>query len=141
MGRKRVSQLVTVEPKAILARYAEGEKMSEIAPSLGLKGAEQIYRKLLRECPEEWKEHQAARAIRILEEARDEMELAQDALSLARARERVRSAQWELERTCRRIYGQDVPQSVAAVQVNINLRREKQLDVVASQEDAPSEPL
>ena len=101
--------------------------MSDIAPTLGLKGAEQIYRKLLRECPEEWKEHQAARAIRILEEARDDMENVSktpDALSLARARERLRSAQWELERTCRRIYGTDVPASVAAVQVNINLRRE-----------------
>ena len=49
------SALVLVEPTAILARYAEGEKMADIAPTLGLKGAEQIYRKLLKECPEEWK--------------------------------------------------------------------------------------
>ena len=54
------------------------------------------------------------------------METASDALSLARARERVRAAQWELERTCRRIYGQDQPPAgVNAVQININLRRDQ----------------
>jgi hypothetical protein len=45
-------------------------------------------------------------------------------LSLSRARERLKAAQWDLERVCRRIYGQDAPpQGVNAVQININLKR------------------
>ena len=43
-------------------------------------------------------------------------------LSLSRARERLKAAQWDLERICRRIYGQD--QAVDAsgkVSININL--------------------
>ena len=44
-------------------------------------------------------------------------------VDLARARESLRSAQWDLERVCRRIYGQDAPPNAAqAVQININLR-------------------
>ena len=48
---------------------------------------------------------------------------AQTPLDLTRAREQLRSAQWDLERVCRRIYGQDQPPAgMNAVQININLR-------------------
>jgi hypothetical protein len=49
---------------------------------------------------------------------------AKDGLELARARELVRSAQWQLERVLSRIYGQK--QEVApssAVQINIGIAR------------------
>jgi hypothetical protein len=42
----------------------------------------------------------------------------------------LRSAQWDLERVCRRIYGQDVAQVSQAVQININLRREHATNAV-----------
>jgi hypothetical protein len=58
------------------------------------------------------------------------MDRAANPLDLARAREQLRGAQWDLERVCRRIYGQDVAQVAQAVQVNINLRRESATDAV-----------
>lgn len=81
------------------------------------------YALLLREHEAEWKEAQKARAMARLERAQHELKTAPDALSLARAREEVRAAQWELERLLRRLYGQDAPQQAQAVQININLRR------------------
>lgn len=45
-------------------------------------------------------------------------------LSLAHARERLRAAQWDLERVCKRIYGQDqLPSSVVPIQINIGIAR------------------
>ena len=49
---------------------------------------------------------QVARAITQKESAEDELDGANDPLTLARARERLRGAQWELERIFHRIYGQ-----------------------------------
>jgi hypothetical protein len=119
--------LANLDRKAFIAealnRYEQGELMVDIALSIGLKGAEQIYRLLIAEVPDEWKSYQAARALRRLEDATRQLENAPDALSLARAREQTKAAQWELERLLRRIYGQDVPANLAqAVQININLR-------------------
>jgi hypothetical protein len=70
-----------------------------------------------------------------------ELEEAPDALSLARAREKVRSAQWELERLLRRLYGQD-----REINVNVNLdlgdrlrrARERVIDVSTPQKEALS---
>ena len=65
------------------------------------------------------------------------------ALTLARLRAceaQLRAAQWDLERVCRRIYGQDAPPAgSAAVQININLRNQSDkkdvqaIDVTAEQ--------
>lgn len=50
------------------------------------------------------------------------------ALRLARARELWKRATWFAERRDRARYGQDVPVVASAVQININLRREKETD-------------
>jgi len=99
--------------------------MLEIAQSYGLKGSEQLYRLLLATDPERWKEYQAAKVLKRLDDANKGLETASDALSLARAREQVRSAQWELERVLRRIYGQDqgVTQQ-SPIQINIGITRD-----------------
>jgi hypothetical protein len=55
-----------------------------------------------------------------LERARTDRELAQNVLDLARARDDEKSAQWELERLLRRLYGQDAEQrSQAIIQINL----------------------
>jgi hypothetical protein len=96
-----------------------------MAPEYGVSDVT-IYALLLRDHEDDWKEVQRARAMARLEKSQKELETAPDALSLARARERVRSAQWELERLLRRLYGQDQqPAAGNAVQININLRREE----------------
>lgn len=103
-----------------------------MAPEYGVSDVT-IYALLLREREDDWKEVQRARALARLERAQGEMETAPDVLSLARARERVRSAQWELERLMRRLYGQDAPAHVgSAVQINISLRRDNEREPVGS---------
>jgi hypothetical protein len=106
----------------ILARYEHGELMSTIATSIGLKGSEQLYRLLISTAPDKWKDYQAARAMRRLEDATILLETAPDGLTLSRAREQVKAAQWELERLLRRLYGSDAPgSSQGGVQINIGI--------------------
>ena len=65
------------------------------------------------------------------DDAENELDGATNALDITRARERLRAAQWDLERVCRRIYGQDAPPAgVNAVQININLRSERATNAV-----------
>lgn len=108
--------------ESILAGYNEGKQVAEMAPAFGLSDVT-IYALLLRDHEDDWKQAQKARALARLERAQHDLKTAPDALSLARARELVRSAQWELERLLRRIYGQDAPAQLAqAVQINISMR-------------------
>src|SRR5690242_11317908 len=101
-----------------------------MAPEFGISDVT-AYALLLRDHQEEWKEAQRARALARLDRAQNNLKTAPDALSLARAREEVRAAQWELERLLRRLYGQDQPAGLGnAVQININLRREKETKAV-----------
>lgn len=90
---------------AVLDRYINGEQVANIAPEYNVSDVT-IYALLLREHESAWKDIQTARALARLESAQDRLEHSQDALSLARARESVRSAQWELERLLNRLYGQ-----------------------------------
>ena len=119
-----LNPLKAVDPKDVLNRVLNEESTRDIAASLGVTRSA-LNQWLLNTSETEWRATQVARAYRRKEEAEDEMDCAQDALSLARAEKRLRAAQWDLERVCRRIYGQDQPPSgVAGVQININLRRD-----------------
>lgn len=116
-----MTSLVSLDTNTVLARY-QTETIEQIAQSLGASDVG-LYLKIIREAPEQWKEHQAAKALRDLERAEERLEGANGMLEIARAREVLKSAQWRLERVLRRIYGQDQPSSVGqAVQININLR-------------------
>ena len=122
--------------QVLLIGYNEGKQVADMAPAFGISDVT-AYALLLREHEADWKEAQKARAMARLERAQHALGTAPDALSLARAREEVRAAQWELERLMRRLYGQDAPQQAQAVQVNINLRRENatELRVVAERNE------
>ena len=122
--------------QVLLIGYNEGKQVADMAPEFGISDVT-AYALLLREHEADWKEAQKARAMARLERAQHALGKAPDALSLARAREEVRAAQWELERLMRRLYGQDAPQQAQAVQVNINLRRENatELRVVAERNE------
>jgi hypothetical protein len=120
----------------VLERYINGEQVADMAPQYGVSDVT-IYALLLREHEDDWKEVQKARALARKERAEEKCRTAPDVLSLARAREELRSAQWELERLLRRLYGQDQQvQNGAAVSINITLRRENATDerVVSSTE-------
>jgi F0F1-type ATP synthase epsilon subunit len=118
-----LNPLKAADPKDVLLRVLNEESTKDIALSFGVTRSA-LNQWLLDTAETEWKAAQVARAYRRKEEAEDELDTAADSLSLARAREKLRAAQWDLERVCRRIYGQDAPpQGVNAVQININLRR------------------
>ena len=138
---KRPLHQVPAEERAkiaatVLDRYINGEQVANIAPEYGVSDVT-IYALLLREHQDAWKDIQTARALARLEKAQDDLETANDALSLARARERVRSAQWELERLMRRIYGQNQEVSgQAPISISINLRGEAEVDITPGLHDA-----
>lgn len=126
----QLAPLKEVDPKQVIERVLAEESTKDIAASLGVTRSA-LNQWLLTQAETDWKAAQIIRAHKRKEEAEEEMDTAADALSLARARERLRAAQWDLERVQRRIYGQDVSGQVAnAVQININLRRESATNAV-----------
>jgi hypothetical protein len=99
----------------VLDRYIAGEQVAAMAVEYETSDVT-LYALLLREHESDWKDIQEARALARLERSQNALRSAPDALSLARSREEVRSAQWELERLCRRLYGEDRSQ----VQVQVS---------------------
>jgi hypothetical protein len=125
----QLAPLKNIDPKDILERYLAEESSDKIAASYGVtRAALSLF--MLRTAETEWKEAQLTKALQKKEKAEELMERADNALDLTRAREMLRSAQWDLERVWRRVFGQDAPAATQAVQININLRREKPLGVV-----------
>lgn len=110
-------------PKKILAEYVEGKSTEKIAQSLGVTKPKLVHY-LTTRAPEDWKEAVLIRALKRQEEAEEEIDGAGDHLALRKAEAKLKSAQWNMERVCRKIYG-DVKEQPAqqAVQLIINLRR------------------
>lgn len=117
----QLAPLKHVDPKDVLERYLAEEKTADIAASLGVTFAG-LSHWLIQHAEGEWKSAQIVLALKRKMLADERLETAENALELARAREQLRSAQWDLERVCRRIYGQDAPpNTVVPVQININM--------------------
>jgi hypothetical protein len=93
-------------PQEILLRYLSDESTKDIAATYGVT-RQALGKHLLKYAEEDWKEAQVARAIARKEAAEDALEVAADPLALAKARELFKAATWDLERVCRRIYGED----------------------------------
>jgi hypothetical protein len=106
--------------QTLLARYLDGEDMASLANEYGVT-RKRLYQVLVEHDEEAWKSAQVAAAIDRLELAKDGIDTAQNALDLARARESAKTAQWELERTCKRIYGTEAPQVAGSGTININI--------------------
>jgi hypothetical protein len=92
------------DPEKILAQILEGKRTHDIAEELGVTREKLVYH-LTTKAAEEWKTSQLLRDLKRKEEAEDEIDNAQDALALKKAEAKLKSAQWSLERVCRRIYG------------------------------------
>jgi hypothetical protein len=107
----------------VIARVVNDEKLVDIAKDFGLSRSA-LNMALLEYAEADWQRAQVARALSELEQATDERETAADALTLARARDREKSAQWKLERLLRRLFGQEAQINVAqiAVQIGVQLR-------------------
>jgi hypothetical protein len=117
----QLAPLKNLDPKIVLERYLAEESTQDIAKSLGVTRSGLNYW-LLRTAEEEWKNAQVVRAIKRKQDAEEEMDTAADPFTLARARERLRAAQWDLERVCRRVYGQDQPVDMTGrVSITLNI--------------------
>lgn len=98
-------KLSQANPQEVIARYFRDETTADIAQTLGVHRSA-LHQWLIRNCEQDWRDAQVARAITAMEQAKEDLQTASDPLSLARAREALRSAQWELERLFSRLYGQ-----------------------------------
>ena len=117
--------LAHITPAQIIPRYLADEKVADIASSLGVH-VSALQQWLMNHCEDDWRDAQVARSLTAYEASKEAVARADDSLCLARATVQLKSAQWELERTYRRIYGQDVPvNSAGQITINIGMRREK----------------
>jgi hypothetical protein len=137
------------DPKTILQRYLSDESTKDIAASYGVT-RQALSKHLLLHAEQEWKDAQVSRAIARKESAEDDLEAIRCKIDMADreererlsltvvlARERLKSAQWDLERVCRRIYGQDVsPDQLGRISITLNIG-DKPLDVVGEVVDDP----
>ena len=102
-----MGRLEGLDAKSVLRRYLSDESTLDIAGSYGVtRQALNLF--LLKHAEEDWKDAQVGRALARKEKAEDAIDQATDPLQLARGREMLKSAQWDLERVCRRIYGQEL---------------------------------
>jgi hypothetical protein len=109
----------------VLSRYLHGEQVAAMAPEYETSDVT-LYALILKDHEEEWKDAQIARALARFEKNQSLLEVASDPLSLARARELVRSAQWELERILSRIFGQKQEHTHVILDLGDRLRRARE---------------
>ena len=123
-GSENYGNLSGVPTEDLLKRYLSDESTKDIADSYDVT-RQALGRYLIRHAEDQWKEAQVARAIARKEAAEDALEVAPDPLALAKARELLKAAQWDLERTCRRIYGEDrITGPIVIPVLTINVVRE-----------------
>ena len=84
-----------LDPHVVLERYLTDETTSQIARSFGVT-RKALVGWLRDQVPEEWKRVQIIRALVRKDDGNDGLEVAPDALSLARARDMIKSAQFDL---------------------------------------------
>ena len=127
--------------KQVLARYEAGEEVRDICKDYGVSHVT-VYKRVIEHAEDAWKAVQVARAMSRKEEAERELDSATDALTLARGRERLKAAQWDLERVCRRIYGQTPEQVLGQglIQINIGIARPESINISASSPDSGQLP-
>ena len=124
-GSENYGNLRGVDPKDVIKCYLADRLISEIATDYKVSRSA-LNQYLLRHAEEDWKEAQVARAITRKDAAEEAIDAASDPLALAKARESLKAAQWDLERTCRRIYGEERMQSETITPIlNITIASDK----------------
>jgi hypothetical protein len=118
-----------LDAKLVLEMYLESETTSQLAAQLGVRRSS-LTLWLREHHPEDWKNVQIAKALMRKEDADDGLESADNALDLARAREMLRSGQWDLERLDSKNYG---PKQEVAVTIDHQVAVEHSLSTDASE--------
>lgn len=152
-GKQLPNKLAGVNTQDVLARYLSNESTETIARDYGAT-RQALAQYLVKHAEEDWKTAQMARAVGRKERAEDRLselqalvsdddkviDAARVSLSLACAREELKAAQWDLERVCKRIYGQDQPLNdvLAGLVINIGLRRGRVIEAEPVVADMPN---
>lgn len=143
-----LNPLKAADPQSVLQRVLNEESTKDIAKSFGVTRSA-LNQWLLTNSETEWKAVQVVRAAKRKEDAEDEYERIatkidgsdkeeRDRLTLALslARERLKAAQWDLERVCRRIYGQEAQQDGSSrVSITLNIGERSATSNTYPQED------
>lgn len=108
--------------RALADRYVDGEEIADLATEFQVT-TPRLYQLLVEGDSDAWRSAQSAKALQAFQETLQAMNASEDGLSLARAREAHKSAQWQLEKLLRRLYGDDktAVNINAAGQVNIQI--------------------
>jgi transposase-like protein len=106
--------------KEVLARYEAGETIREVCKDYGVSHVT-LYKRIIEDQEEYWKSLQVATSLARKEEAERELDTAPDMVTVARCTQRLKAAQWDLERVCRRIYGQEPAAVLGAGVINITI--------------------
>ena len=107
--------LSKVTPAEILDQYYSDISTADIAEKYGVT-RQRLGQYLIKNAPAEWQEAQVMRALAAKEKAEDDLAASVDALSLSRAREQLKAQQWNLEKTFRRIYGQNADLAITVTE-------------------------
>ena len=111
------------DPQEVINRYLQGESTVEIAKSFGATRWALNYW-LLKHAEEQWRDAQMVKAMRRKDEAEELLDKAVDVFEVSKARELLKSAQWELERICKRYYGTESATNQSQVTINIGIKRD-----------------
>ena len=140
-GTYHPGKLAGLDVQAVIGRYLNGETSNQIAESLGCTRQGLAFH-LRKHSEEDWREAQIVQAVERKDLAEDAIRDANDALSLGRAREQLRSAQWDLERLFSRIYGpkQEVTIDDKRSDLGDRLRRSRERVIEGEVIAAPAQP-
>jgi transposase-like protein len=123
-GKSPIASLPEEERKQLLQyviqRAMQDQRIKDVAVEVGVHRTA-LNAALLKYCQEDWQEAQVARAMVNVEDAEEELETAADMPAIARARERLKSAQWHLEKLSRRLFGQEQTNQAGQGTININI--------------------
>ena len=100
------------DAKAIFAKFEQGKSSDVIAKELGVRRVDLV--KQLKAHPEDWREMRAALQYIRIEDAYDAMDAAAEVGDYQKVKSYesvIRTAQWELERVNRQIYGEPKEQA------------------------------
>lgn len=93
------------DAQTILDRLSAGETAPAIAKELGIYHSS-LYEWLLQHAPTEWQLHSAAKQLVRIEQCEDGFDTpGLDGPTVARITQKAKLAQWQLERTSRKLYG------------------------------------
>lgn len=121
------------DAEPILERLRNGESVRAMAAELGVSGSA-FYAWLIRNAPDEFLAISAGRSLTRIEQAEEDLDSAEDQLTVSKARESARLAQWTLERANRKLYG-DNKQENTGVTVQVLIARDSQT-ITVDQEPA-----